>query len=78
MTTVRSSTKGSSVKNGVMRAEFIVPKDIAYENRNGRISIYFSNSSMDGKGYTRDFIVGGSSSTVQKDSRFNDHDLFGQ
>jgi hypothetical protein len=58
----------SSVKNGVMRAEFIVPKDIAYENRNGRISVYFSNASADGKGYTRDFIVGGSSSTVQKDS----------
>ena len=58
----------STIKNGLMRAQFIVPKDIAYENRNGRISIYFSNGSSDGKGYTRDFIVGGSSTTVQKDS----------
>ncbi|MFZ4619166.1 MAG: type IX secretion system sortase PorU [Bacteroidota bacterium] len=57
-----------TVTNGVMRAEFIVPKDIAYENKNGRISIYFSNAATDGKGYTRNFIVGGSSVSAQKDS----------
>lgn len=58
----------ASVTNGVLSATFIVPKDIAYENKNGRISIYVSNSERDGKGYTRNFVVGGSSLTPQKDS----------
>lgn len=58
----------SSVNNGLLSTTFIVPKDIAYEKKNGRISIYFYNSSSDGRGYTRNFIVGGSSPSIQPDS----------
>jgi hypothetical protein len=58
----------SSIKNGVMHATFIVPKDIAYQNTSGRISIYFSDAASDGRGYTKNFIVGGSSKNVQPDS----------
>ncbi len=58
----------SSIMNGVMKATFIVPKDIAYENKNGRISIYFSNAVSDGRGYTKNFTVGGTSEIAQPDS----------
>ena len=57
-----------SVANGRMRATFIVPKDIAYENKNGRISIYFHDGATDGRGFTEDFIVGGTSNTAITDS----------
>jgi hypothetical protein len=66
----------SSVKNGVMRATFIVPKDIVYANKKGRISIYFSNTTSDGRGYTSNFIVGGASSSVQPDSLGPDISIF--
>ncbi|MFA5832639.1 MAG: type IX secretion system sortase PorU [Bacteroidota bacterium] len=66
----------SSVKNGVMRATFIVPKDIVYANKKGRISIYFSNTASDGRGYTSNFIVGGASSSVQPDSLGPDISIF--
>jgi len=58
----------NSIKNGVMEASFIVPKDISYENKNGRISVYFSNASTDGRGYTRNFIVGGTNPQTVPDS----------
>ncbi len=58
----------NSIKNGVLNAAFIVPKDIAYQNKNGRISVYFSDASSDGRGYTRNFIVGGASRNVRPDS----------
>lgn len=58
----------SSIISGIMSSSFVVPKDIAYQNKNGRISIYFSNALSDGKGYTRNFIVGGTSKNVQQDS----------
>jgi hypothetical protein len=58
----------STVKNGFLTASFIMPKDIAYENKNGRISIYFSDDTSDGKGYTTNFIVGGTSNVATTDS----------
>lgn len=53
----------NSVVNGTMEASFIIPKDISYENKNGRISVYFSNAASDGKGYTANVIVGGTTVT---------------
>lgn len=58
----------NSVVNGKMEATFIVPKDISYENKNGRISTYFSNATIDGKGYTTNVIVGGSTVTSVTDA----------
>lgn len=58
----------ASVKNGEVDATFIVPKDIAYENRKGRMSLYFSNSASDGRGYTTNFIVGGTNQQYVPDS----------
>lgn len=58
----------ASIVNGKLSATFIVPKDIAYENKNGRISVYFSNAAGDGRGYTTNFIVGGTNANAPVDS----------
>lgn len=56
-----------SVVNGKIRATCFVPKDIAYQNKNGRIAMYMMSGSKDGRGATRDIIVGGTSSTTSTD-----------
>ncbi|MHB1049589.1 MAG: type IX secretion system sortase PorU [Bacteroidota bacterium] len=58
----------ATIANGIMTATFIVPKDISYENKNGRISVYFSNTTTDGRGYTTNFIVGGTNAGAPADS----------
>ncbi len=58
----------ATVKNGIVNASFIVPKDIAYQNKNGRLGVYFSNAQSDGRGYTKNFIVGGTNKNFQPDS----------
>ena len=45
--------------NGEFNLGFIVPKDITYGGKNGRISVYFFNESIDGAGYLENVVVGG-------------------
>lgn len=52
------------VQNGQLNARFIVPKDITYGGKFGRISIYFANEQIEGSGY-RDFIAVGGTSVLQ-------------
>ena len=59
----------SSVINGKFSFEFITPKDINYSFGNGRISYYFANETVDGKGYSEEIIVGGSSNSVYSDTK---------
>ncbi len=59
----------NSIRNGIMEATFIVPKDISYENKNGKISLFFSTASSDGRGYTDNIIVGGASSSTTTDTQ---------
>jgi len=47
-----------SVKNGLFRTNFIVPKDLSYENNNGKVSVYFFNNLSDGIAYTEKIKVG--------------------
>ncbi len=54
---IYSGTK--SVENGKWTVEFIVPKDISYQNQTGRLINYFYNNQYDGAGINRSFIVGG-------------------
>jgi len=55
--------KGSvSVKNGYFNTEFVVPKDISYENKNGKIVAYIYNNDIDGSGYTTNVTIGGTGS----------------
>lgn len=50
----------SSVQNGKFTTTFIVPKDISYESKNGKITVYAINSSgQDAAGSTQNIIVGG-------------------
>ncbi|UCE06361.1 MAG: type IX secretion system sortase PorU, partial [bacterium] len=52
------------VENGQFNARFIVPKDITYGGKLGRISIYFANEQVHGSGY-QDYIPVGGTSVVQ-------------
>ena len=58
-----------SVTNGKFNADFVVPKDISYENQNGKIVFYYFNSDADGVGYTNNIIVGGTDTTVVNDGK---------
>jgi len=57
----------NSITNGRFSASFVVPKDISYENRNGRITVYFWNDGADGSGFTQNIIVGGTDSSAAAD-----------
>jgi hypothetical protein len=57
----------STIANGKFNPSFYVPKDISYENNQGRISVYFSNANSDGAGYTENVIFGGADSTASQD-----------
>lgn len=57
----------ASIENGSFAFTFIVPKDIAYQFGNGKISYYARNNSTDASGYDRSIIVGGFESGGSKD-----------
>ncbi|MCB9209968.1 MAG: type IX secretion system sortase PorU [Ignavibacteriales bacterium] len=58
-----------SVENGQFSTSFTVPKDISYENKNGKIVAYFFNNEIDGVGYTDNIIVGGTDSSKTNDGK---------
>ena len=58
-----------SINNGKFSENFIVPKDISYENRNGKVIFYFLDNSVDGIGYTNKIIVGGTDSSIANDGK---------
>ena len=47
----------NTIHNGRVSATFIIPKDISYENKQGKVSVYFLGNGMDGRGYTDQVIV---------------------
>ncbi len=59
----------NSIVNGKLEASFIVPKDISYDNQNGRISVYFTSGTTDGRGQTNNFFVGGTSRITTVDTQ---------
>ena len=64
------------VSGGRFTANFVVPKDIAYANEAGRISVYVSNASDQYQGFTENFTVGGAVSYATDDTDGPDIDLF--
>ena len=56
-----------SINNGKFSENFVVPKDISYENKNGKVILYFLNNTVDGLGYTNKIIVGGTDSSIAND-----------
>jgi hypothetical protein len=58
-----------SITNGKFTSDFVIPKDISYENKNGKIIFYFFDSLVDGLGYTDKVVVGGTDSTSVNDGK---------
>ncbi len=65
-----------SVNNGKFSADFVVPKDISYENKKGKVIFYFLNNSVDGIGYSDNVIVGGTDSSVINDGKGPSIEIF--
>ena len=57
----------NSISNGILKSEFIVPKDISYEKSKGKLSLYFTTDTIDGRGFSTNFIIGGESNTNATD-----------
>ncbi len=58
-----------TVTNGKYQTELVVPKDISFENKNGKIVTYIYNSQTDGVGFTDNFTVGGTNPSVVNDNK---------
>ena len=56
-----------SITNGRFETDFRVPKDITYENKNGRVIAYVFDEDQDGIGYTNSVIVGGTDENAVDD-----------
>jgi len=59
----------TSVTNGDFQTEFVVPKDISYENKNGKIVAYIANNTTDGVGYSTNVLVGGTNPNAINDGK---------
>jgi hypothetical protein len=66
----------NTLKNGVIASSFRIPKDITYSGLNGCVKIYFYNNEIDGVGFTRNVIVGGSEDNVENDGKGPDIYIF--
>lgn len=58
-----------TVSNGKFNTNFTVPKDISYQNENGKVVVYAFNNEVDGSGYTERIIVGGTDTSSVNDGR---------
>ncbi|MGZ5190939.1 MAG: type IX secretion system sortase PorU, partial [Flavisolibacter sp.] len=57
----------ASVQNGKFVFRFRVPKDINYQYGNGKLSLYGQDGNIDGKGFTKNIIIGGISNVSSSD-----------
>ncbi len=62
--------------NGRFSATFVVPKDISYSNRTGRISAYAQSGELQGLGFTENIVVGGTSANPPNDKKGPEIALF--
>ncbi len=66
----------TKVNNGKFSTGFVVPKDISYGNKNGKIVSYVYNDNTDGVGFTKNIIVGGTDSTISNDGKGPDIKIY--
>ena len=66
----------TSVANGEFQTDFVVPKDISYENKNGKIVAYVDNSTSDGVGYSTNIVVGGTNPDAVNDGKGPDITIY--
>ena len=62
--------------DGRFNATFVVPKDISYSNKPGRISAYASSGELHAQGFTENVIVGGTAANPPNDSKGPEIELF--
>jgi hypothetical protein len=65
-----------SVINGHFNTNFVVPKDISYENKNGKAIFYYFNETTDGIAFTKQIIVGGTDTTAVDDGEGPEIEIF--
>lgn len=65
-----------SVENGEFSASFRVPKDISYDDKNGKIVAYLFDDQLDGIGFTEKIRVGGTDTTAVNDGEGPTIDIF--
>lgn len=65
-----------SISNGEFSSEFVVPKDISYENENGKIVLYFFNDEVDGVGSSKNIVVGGTNANAKNDGNGPEIEIF--
>lgn len=65
-----------SVTNGDFSYSFVVPKDIAYNYGEGKLSYYAENQVEDANGYHTNFYIGGTSSSYAEDNVGPEIELF--
>ncbi len=65
----------SSVSDGKFSTEFVVPKDISYENKNGKITAYIYNKDYDALTANKNIIVGGMDTTAVNDNKGPDIEI---
>jgi len=58
----------AKIDSGKLTTQFIVPKDISYTNDFGRVTVYFSDGTIDGAGFTTNVRVGGTDTTAGDDT----------
>lgn len=58
-----------SVNNGQFSADFVVPKDISYENNRGKVVLYFYDSNEDGIGFSDKVLIGGTDTSTVNDGK---------
>jgi len=62
--------------HGRFTATFVVPKDISYSNKPGRISIYAASGAVHAQGFTEDVVVGGTAANPPEDAKGPEIELF--
>lgn len=65
-----------SISGGKFSTNFVVPKDISYENKNGKVIIYFLGNNTDGLGFTNKVIIGGTDTATVNDNKGPDIQIF--
>jgi len=66
----------SSVTQGSYSSSFVVPKDISHEGGAGRIALYFWEDQADGRGFSRNIVLGGIDTTVTPDTEGPEIDIY--
>ena len=66
----------SSVTNGKFSFQFVVPKDIAYNIGEGKLSYYAKDGLKHGGGVELSYKIGGTSDSLKDDTEFDQLDLF--